>query len=141
MHYLGGQTGELPPSGIRSLSGGSQKLIGGSKQRWLAKRSDRENSAPSLWIRIGWRLYDLLARFAGTGVAVQEAGTGLEAAGQQIAEVLARVPVIGRTTGARPPSEPRIKARAAAASGVERSGLRPYSLNLGRSRGGSNRLS
>ncbi len=49
-----------------------------------------------VWIRIGWWLYGLLARFASTGAMVQAAGTGLEGAGQRVAAVLARVPMIGQ---------------------------------------------
>src|SRR5574341_1336083 len=50
------------------------------------------------WIRIGWWLYGLLAQFARAGAAVQTAGASLEAVGQQIADVLARLPLIGEAT-------------------------------------------
>ncbi|MGQ0568311.1 MAG: hypothetical protein ACT4P5_02085 [Armatimonadota bacterium] len=61
------------------------------------------DTATGVWIAgwgwVGWLLYDHLARLAGAGRAVREAGVALDAAGKQIDEVFARVPVIGHAAG------------------------------------------
>ncbi|MGQ0550152.1 MAG: hypothetical protein ACT4PY_10855 [Armatimonadota bacterium] len=51
------------------------------------------------WIALGLRLYDHLAPSTALGRTIRSAGIKLESAGQQMGDVLMRVPAVGRVAG------------------------------------------
>ncbi|MGH2403046.1 MAG: hypothetical protein ACRDGN_01155 [bacterium] len=53
----------------------------------------------SFWIGSGLRLYEYLAPSTAVGRTIRSAGVRLESAGEQLADVLSRVPVVGRVAG------------------------------------------